>query len=64
MTPTQLSASVSGPFRARRPTPIGWVLVAIIVIVAASAVTYFRDRPARFEVVPVEQVPLRLEVRT
>jgi hypothetical protein len=63
MTTAQMSQNVSGPFRARRPTPIGWVVVAILVIISVSAVTYFRDRHRRFEVVPVEQVPLRLEVR-
>lgn len=51
MTAAQLS-HVTGPFRPKRvrrpPTPTGWVLLAIIVVVAVTAVTYFRDRgPAR-----------------
>lgn len=47
------SSAMSGPFRARRPTPVGWVVVAILVIVSVSALTYFRERPRRAQVVKV-----------
>jgi len=44
VTAAQASSHVSGPFRTRKPTPAGWALVAILTVMAVSAVCYFRER--------------------